>query len=188
MRLIDYSSLGDNNEYESPIIMRPYLFERSLTLMKTSICRVLGFFLLMGMLLFPSGSPVQAADTTCNPVPVTVDIKPGSDPAAINLNSSGVVPVAVLTTASFDASRFTPEMAHLTDANVGLTMPCTGAMAIRWALEDVNGDGKPDLVFFFNTQDLNLTANSTAAMLMAHGSYGSAPLHIMGTDAVVIVH
>lgn len=156
--------------------------------MITSLCRVTGLFLLLGMLLFPSGSPAHAADMTCNPIPVTVDIKPGSDPAAINLDSNGVVPVAVLTTADFDASRFTPEMAHLADASAGMTMPCAGAMAVRWALEDVNSDGKADLVFFFNTQDLNLTSSSTAAMLMAHGSYGSAPLHIMGTDTVVIVH
>lgn len=155
--------------------------------MKTTIGRVLGLFLLLVVFLFPSGLPVQAGDMTCNPIPVTVDIKPGSDPAVINLNSNGVVPVAVLTTAGFDASRFTPEMAHLADASVGMTMPCTGPTAIRWAREDVNGDGKADLVFFFNTQDLNLTASSTAALFMAHGSYGSAPLHITGTDAVVIV-
>jgi hypothetical protein len=156
--------------------------------MKRPTLRVLSLFLLLGTLSFQTWAPVRADGMTCNPIPVTIDIKPGDDPAAISLNSKGVVPVAVLTTSDFDASQFTPVMAHLTDANTGMTMPCTGAMAIRWAREDVNSDGKPDLVFFFKTQDLNLTASSTAATLMAHGSYGSTPMHIMGTDSVVIVH
>jgi hypothetical protein len=78
-------------------------------------------------------------------------------------------------------------MAYMADASTTMTMPCSGAMAIRWALEDVNGDHKPDLVFFFSTQDLNLTASSTAATLMAHGLYNGATLHITGTEAVVVV-
>ncbi|HEU5086980.1 MAG TPA: hypothetical protein VFT99_06025, partial [Roseiflexaceae bacterium] len=117
---------------------------------------------------------------------VSIDIKPGSDANPINLNSRGIVPVAVLTTASFDASRFTPEMAHLSDAASAMTAGCMGAMAARWAREDVNNDGQVDLILFFNTRDLNLTANSTAATLMAHGDYAGSVLHIIGTDIVSI--
>ncbi len=68
-----------------------------------------------------------------------------------------------------------------------MTDSCSGAMAVRWALEDVNGDGRLDLVFFFNTQDLNLTTSSTAATLMAHGTYGSTVQHIQGTDSVHVI-
>jgi hypothetical protein len=97
-----------------------------------------------------------------------------------------VVPVAVLTTQGFDASQFAPEVAHLSDAATATAHGCTGAVARRWTRDDVNGDGRPDLVFFFNTWDLTLTSSSTAASLMAHGFYGSTPLHIMGTDSVKI--
>ena len=121
--------------------------------------------------------------------PVTIHIKHGSYPNSIKLASSGVVPVAVLTTSNFDASQFTPEMAHLSDATIGMTAGCTSATAVRWARNDVNNDGRPDLVFFFNTQNLDLTSNSTQATLMAHGAYGGNGgiiLHITGTDTVQI--
>ncbi len=54
-------------------------------------------------------------------------------------------------------SQFVPEMVHLTDANTAMAEGCTGAMAVRWVLKDVNSDGSLDLVFFFKTQDLDLT-------------------------------
>ena len=151
--------------------------------------RNLSFVLLLAALILPTWTPVQAAELTCpENSPVVIDIKPGGYPNVINLSSKGLLPVAVLTTPEFDASQFTPEMAHLADANTAMTSgSCAGAMAVRWALDDVNSDGRPDLVFFFRIQDLNLTSSSTAASLMAHGSYGSTMVHIMGTDSVVVV-
>jgi hypothetical protein len=156
--------------------------------MKAMIGRVLVCILCLAALSFPARSPVQAEAMTCPPhTPVVIDIRPGSPINWINLSSRGVVPVAVLTTQAFDASQFTPEMAHLTDATTVPSMGCTGAMAVGWIRLDVNGDGRPDLVFFFKTQDLDLTSSSTAASLMAHGIYDSTPLHILGTDSVKIL-
>lgn len=155
--------------------------------MKAIMFRVVVIVLVLAVLSFPAWSPVRAEEMTCpTHTPVNVDVKPGSYPNRINLSSRGVVPVAVLTTPDFDASQFAPEMAHLTDANTAMTEGCPGALAVRWMLDDVNGDGSPDLVFIFNVQDLDLTSNSTAASLMAHGAYGSSVLHIMGTDSVKI--
>lgn len=153
--------------------------------MKALILRILILGLVLHSLMFLGTSVVRAEEMTCpTPTSVTVDIKPGEVPNKINLSAKGMLAVAVLTSAGFDASQFTPEMAHLTDA--ALPMSCAGATAVRSKLEDVNKDGRPDLVFFFQTQDLNLTAGSTAAMLMAHGSYGSVATHIMGTDSVQV--
>jgi hypothetical protein len=118
--------------------------------------------------------------------PVTIDIKPGEVPNKINLSASGLLAVAVITTPDFDASQFAPEMAHLSDASTALTMSCAGAASIRWKLDDVNKDNHLDLVFFFRVQDLNVTSSSTAATLMAHGSYNSTATHIAGTDSVQI--
>ncbi len=155
--------------------------------MKAMMNTVVVVVVLLGVLAFPAGSPARAEEMTCPPhIPVRIDIKPGSYPNRINLSSQGVVPVAVLTTPDFEASQFTPEMAHLTDANSPMTQGCMGALAVRWTLDDVNRDGHPDLVFFFNTQDLDLNTSSTAASLMAHGVYGSTILHIMGTDSVKV--
>ena len=150
-------------------------------LMLRSMIAVLAF----QALFFVNPSVVHAEEMTCPPpTPVTIDIKPGGYPNKINLSASGLLPVAVLTTQDFDASQFTPEMAHLSDASVA--MNCMGAPAIRWKLDDVNGDYRLDLVFFFRIQDLDLTSSSTAAMLMAHGSYNSTPTHIVGTDSVLV--
>ena len=156
--------------------------------MRTMISRIFVFVLLLVVMALPAFSPARADAMTCpEHTPVTIDIKPGSYPNRITLSSMGLVPVAVLTTADFDASQFLPEMAHLSDAANAMTNGCAGAMAVRWTRSDVNGDGLRDLVFFFNTQDLDLTPNSTAATLMAHGIYGSlGTLHIMGTDSVVV--
>jgi hypothetical protein len=117
---------------------------------------------------------------------VSIDVKPADYPNKINLSAKGLLPVAVLTTEGFDASQFTPEMAHLSDADIAMTMGCVGAAAVRWNYSDVNGDGQLDLVFFFKIQDLNLTSGSTAATLMAHGSYSSTVIHIEGTDSVLV--
>jgi hypothetical protein len=64
---------------------------------------------------------------------------------------------------------------------------CSGASAQHWSLDDENGDGQLDLVFFFNIQDLSLTLDSTAATLMAHGIYNGTEVHIEGTDTVKVV-
>jgi hypothetical protein len=124
---------------------------------------------------------------TCPPhTPVVIDIRPDSAINPVNLSAQGLLPVAVLTTQDFDASLFMPEMAHLSDATLALPMGCTGATAVRWKRGDANGDGRSDLVFFFNIQDLDLNASSRLASLMAHGMYGSTTLHILGTDSVTI--
>lgn len=103
----------------------------------------------------------------------SIDIKPGSDPNSINLKSKGVVPVAALTTGEFDATTIDPA-----------TVVFAGASPVRWATEDVDGDGDADLVFHFKTQALDLNKDSTSATLTGGTSDGK---HIRGTDAVRIV-
>jgi hypothetical protein len=150
----------------------------------------LGIVLLLAGQFFLSWSWVHADEMICPPhLPVSIDIKPGSHPNSINLSSRGVVAVAVLTTPGvFDASQFTPEMAHLIDTTTGVPDGCAGAQAVRWAREDVNRDRRLDLVFFFDVQSLNLTSSTTQATFMAHGFDGltMSDLHIMGTDTVMI--
>ena len=155
--------------------------------MKNTLSRVLVITFLLSALTLVAVSPALAEEMTCaTPTPVSIDIKPGSYPNSVNLNSQGVLPVAVLTTAGFDASQFVPQMVHLADANTPMSDICATATAVRWVYKDVNGDGRLDLLFFFNTQGLNFTASTTAAMLMGHGTYAGATTHIMGMDSVLI--
>ena len=156
--------------------------------MKNPIFRTLSAALILSGLALARPTVARAADMTCPPpVPVTIDIKPGNVQNRIKLSSHGVLAVAVLTTATFDASQFSPEMAHLNDSNTPMAEACAGASAVRWSLDDENGDGHPDLVFFFNIQDLNFTLSTTSATLMAHGSYAGTLTHIEGEDSVYVV-
>jgi hypothetical protein len=104
---------------------------------------------------------------------VDIDIKPGSCPNSINLKSKGVLPVAVLTTADFDASDVNPSSVFF-----------AGASPLRWTMEDVDEDGDMDLLFHFKTQDLNLESTSTEATLTGYTTWDNP---ITGTDSVKIV-
>ena len=105
---------------------------------------------------------------------VKIDIKPGSDPNSINLKSKGVVPVALLTDESFDATSVDPK-----------TVLFAGANPVRWTVEDVDGDGDLDMLFHFRTQTLNLDGKSTKATLAGNIAGSGQP--IQGTDTVRIV-
>jgi hypothetical protein len=103
----------------------------------------------------------------------SIDIKPGSYPNSINLGAKGMVPVAVLTTDDFDASTVDPG-----------TVEFAGAYPLRWAMEDVDGDGDMDLLFHFKNQELGLDENSTEAYLTGYTKGGE---FIWGVDSVNII-
>jgi hypothetical protein len=85
---------------------------------------------------------------------VKIDVKPDSHPSIINLRSNGVLPVAVLSDDSFDATRILPGTVDF--AGAAVTVCGKGKyMAHR---EDVNGDGRSDMLFHFKTNDLKLEA------------------------------
>jgi hypothetical protein len=108
----------------------------------------------------------------CGAIPVTIDIKPGEYPNVINLNSRGTVPVAVFTTDDFDVATI----------DVG-TVIFAGASVVNSGFEDVDGDGRMDMVFHFHTQDLQLDPSSTTATLTGKTLDG---IDFIGEDSVVI--
>lgn len=111
---------------------------------------------------------------------VGIDIKPGSYPNSINLGSNGVVPVAILGSADFDASEVDPFSVTLAGAVVRLK----GKSGSAGSLEDANGDGFLDLVVQVYTDELALTTGSAEAVLMATLATGGT---IFGVDTVNIV-
>jgi hypothetical protein len=111
---------------------------------------------------------------------VGVDIKPGDSPNTINLKSKGVLPVAILSTDTFDATTVSPETVRLAGASVRLK----GNGQPAFSFEDVNGDGRLDIVLQFDTQSLEITSTDTQANLTGRTKDG---LRIVGHDDLRIV-
>ena len=108
-------------------------------------------------------------------VQISIDIKPGGFPNSINLRSRGKVPVAILSTDTFDAISVDPA-----------SVVFAGAPALSTGLgfEDVNGDGRLDLIAHFDTSSLNLTQSAVEACVTGHTFDGQT---FTGCDSVRIL-
>ena len=118
------------------------------------------------------------------PASLAVDIKPGSEYNPVNPNSHGVIPVAVLQTDEFDPTsedaryRFgAPDVV----ADDGGARPAHGGH-----VEDVDGDGRDDLVLHFPTSETGFDGDESKGRLewerTEEGTHG-----LSGTDTVTIV-
>jgi len=136
-------------------------------------------------------------------IPVAVDIKPQSCPNRINVDSHGVLPVAILGTEAFDVCTVNPDTVKL-----GLPDAGEGVSPLRWALEDVatpyvddldgyhdlGPDGYLDLTLKFNTQEvvavlLNCVSDGEVLVLSLTGNlleeHSGTPIY--GQDVIVII-
>ena len=107
-------------------------------------------------------------------VAADIDIKPGSDPNGVNVRGNGLIPVAILTTADFDATTVDPS---------AVTFGPSGASPAHEGrhVEDADGDGDLDLVVHFRTQETGIACDDTDATLQGETRDGTA---IYGTDAI----
>lgn len=105
---------------------------------------------------------------------VAIDIKPGSDPNSINPRSRGVIPVAILTTDTFDATT-------VDETTVLFGATGTEAAPVHVALEDVDDDGDTDMILHFNTQDTGIQCGDTSASLTGETFDGQM---IQGSDSI----
>lgn len=108
---------------------------------------------------------------------VTLDIKPGDTPNSINLKSKGVIPVAIVSTDTFDAKTLDP-------LSVRFGPNAARESHNKGHIEDVNGDGKPDMVLHFRTQESGIKAGDSDACLTGKTTIG---LDVQGCDLVKIV-
>jgi hypothetical protein len=120
---------------------------------------------------------------------VEIDIKPGNQQNPVNPRSRGKLRVAILTTPDFDATEVDPTTVTLGDG-VGSDTPVSVKPngILHTALQDVNGDGDLDRVFFFSTRALvangDLTRSTTELVLLGQTEDGTP---IRGADAVRVV-
>lgn len=108
-------------------------------------------------------------------ITITIDIKPGSDPNSINRRSRGNVPVALLSSETFDA---------LTADRASVVFAEAPALDRAGGVEDVDGDGQLDVVLHFATQALDLPDGTTEACLTGETTDGQ---QFRGCDAVRLV-
>jgi hypothetical protein len=114
-------------------------------------------------------------------IPVDISIKAdATPPVPINAGSNGKIPVAILSTPTFNAVT-TVDPGSLTFGKTGnepsLAFCNTGG-------EDVNGDGLPDLVCHFQTQLTGFQSGDTVGILKGKTIQGG---QIIGQEAIVIV-
>jgi len=126
------------------------------------------------------GGVWRNTETTFLVKTVTIDIKPGTYPNTINLGSNGTVPVAILSSETFDATTVDPLTVTLSGANVRLK----GKGTPMSSFEDINKDGRLDILVHVETEALELTDTSTEAVLEGKTFSGR---RIKGTDTVKVV-
>ena len=113
-------------------------------------------------------------------IQIVIDIKPGDSATnPINLKANGVIPVAILSDARFDATTADPASLRFSGASVAKTT----RGAFRTSVADVNGDGRFDIVVQFETQGLLLTPPDTVGVVTGQTANG---LLFRGTDTVQV--
>ena len=95
-------------------------------------------------------------------IEVLVDIKPGSSTNPINLSSTGTIPVAILSTSILDARTVDPASVCFGDAESPAERDCAAA---NGGIEDINGDGRPDLLLRYRTRQTGMDLGDIRACL-----------------------
>lgn len=108
---------------------------------------------------------------------VSVDIKPKKDPNPVNLRSRDVIPVAILTTDTFDATTVDP---------LSVEFGPSGAFEAhdRGHIKDVDEDGDLDLMLHFAVRETGISCGDTSASLTGETFGGEA---IEGSDSIKTV-
>ena len=112
---------------------------------------------------------------------VKIDIRPDSEVNTINLGSNGVVPVAILSSETFDATTIDPTTVDLAGARVKVTGKKRRPLAHA---EDVNGDGLIDLFCQISTSELNIGTGDLLVVLEAQTFSGAS---IRAVDMIRLV-
>lgn len=110
-----------------------------------------------------------------------IDIKPGSSTNSVQINSVGVIPVAILSLPTFDATTINPDTIYLEAASIKLVGNTNKDLCHA---EDINGDGLPDLICQILTEELQVITGQAVAMLDCL-TFDGNPIH--GEDVIRII-
>jgi hypothetical protein len=111
---------------------------------------------------------------------VAVDIKPGETPNCFNINSHGVIPVAILGSTELDATQVD---AATLDFN-GLAVRVRGNSRPSCSVDDTNSDGFPDMVCQFEDNSDEWSDGESDAVISGLLFDGTA---FQGVDSICLV-
>lgn len=128
------------------------------------------------------GSLRYLPDTSVSALTVEIEVNPrfcfkpiGSNgPGKVGISGHGKIPVAILTASDFDAVSVDPASVRFGKTGV----EATASHSLR---KDVNRDGKPDLLLYFETPDTGILCGDSVAVLTGKTASGTP---IQGTDAI----
>ena len=105
---------------------------------------------------------------------VSIDVKPGDTPTTIEPGRQGMIPIAILSTAQFDASTV-----DASTIRIGPTG--TEATIFRSNMDDVDRDGKIDMLLLVRVQEMAIKCGNTTIILKAKTKAGR---QIEGSEVV----
>jgi len=125
------------------------------------------------------GSLLKLFGITATGLPnrVLVDIKPGGYPNAINPRDNGLIPLAIFSTSTFDARTIDPATLKFGPGQAGPANPVH--------VEDLNSDGRPDIVIQFSTPSSQIACSDKASFLVGKTTTGEM---IVGSDSIFTVN
>ena len=113
-------------------------------------------------------------------IPVGIDIKPGSSTNPIKLSSGALIPVAIRTTDTFDATTVDARTVCFGDDDSPGQRDCTEAHGTGH-VDDVNGDGRPDLLLHYEVGQTGVDPGDTTACLSGKTFAGTS---VQGCDVI----
>ena len=126
------------------------------------------------LLLAVQLSAAAHATAAADPVRVSIDVKPGDSATTIQPDREGMLPVAILSMESFDATTVDP-------ATVRFGPTGSEARPFRTAQEDVDGDGDTDMMLLFRMRETGIRCGDTSVSLKGTTQDGT---EIEGSEAV----
>lgn len=131
-----------------------------------------------------SNDPLLADNTATTTIevfqPIIVDVSPRDAANVINLQRGGALAVAIMTTADFDAGSVDAASVCFGDGNAPAERSCLETHG-GGHLEDVNRDGRRDLLLHFDTGTTGIDLGDVSACLTGRTLSGTG---FFGCDAV----
>ena len=111
------------------------------------------------------------------PIAILIDVAPGNEPTEIEAGRGGLLPVAIRSTAAFDSTT-------LDQTSIRFGPSGTEAAPVRTVTEDVDRDGRQDLVSLVRVADLELSCGALTLRLTAQTAAGQA---VEGSERVSVI-